>query len=938
MTAGDWQLELGNLYWLVLLAVVPPMIYFAGRSLATLSAKAGRALVCCQIASVALVLAALTEPRLLVAIQDRTIIALVDRSESIDPAGRKATDSLLQELAAAADSAGGVQVEVLDIPIAGPGRPSAAGNSPPEARPLGSTRLSAAMLAARARFSEERVGRMVLISDGTRPGPFPVASARNIGVPIDTVALPSLAAPELYVERFTGPRRARVGQTMHFTAWIRSNRQQRATVELLANGDAVARQGVELVAGTTKVRLSHPAGRVGPLRATVRTVGGNDTRQENNRYSLVVLIEPPPQALLVTEAPSPARHLADALKPAGFVVTIRSPSELPTKAEALGRYDLMVWCNLPVASFTQRQIEATNDYVRREGGGLLVVGGQRSLTAGGYTGTPVEAMLPVLAEPTRRQQRASLALVLVIDRSESMQGNKLALAKQATAQALELLTADDQVGVIAFEDVSGWIVPLEQAVDKRTVARRIAPMQAAGGTNMFPALEKAYLALRDTLAERKHVILLTDGISHPGDFHELAQRIKAEGISVSTIALGAEAGTAVLEAVARLGGGRFYLCANPADVPEVFALDTASATRLGIYEQPFFGQQVGRLPTAGPEVFDDLPALLGYVETVARPTARLVLKTMPGDPLLAWWRYGRGKTAVFTSDAEDRWATAWLDWPGFERFWGAVSRDLARAEVDTACRMYVCPARGHTIVGTQCVGPDGSFLTGAEAVLEVAAPDEPRRRVMLPETSPGRYATDVATDEPGDWSFRAIGALRQKKVFDERAAAVVAWSDELRLTPTNRELLRQIARVSGGQYNPSPAEIVEPDGRTVVQRIELWRWLLAAAVVVMVGGVGVRRLASPSQAPRSGQAGESRQPVAMLTVGVLGLLAATASPSPSPSGPEGAWKAEVGASTEVERSACETELALWNDLLVQRYFDMLPLTEREADRGHEKSP
>src|SRR5205085_3509348 len=88
------------------------------------------------------------------------------------------------------------------------------------------------------------------------------------------------------------------------------------------------------------------------------------------------------------------------------------------------------------------------------------------------------------------------------------------------------------------------------------------------------------------------------------------------------------------------------------------------------------------------------PPLKGYARFVSKPTADTVLNIDPtqNDPLYVRWQYGLGRAAVFTSDAKSRWAESWVTWPGFDRFWINITRDLlshssqseASAHFDTA--------------------------------------------------------------------------------------------------------------------------------------------------------------------------------------------------------------------------------------------------------------
>ena len=73
---------------------------------------------------------------------------------------------------------------------------------------------------------------------------------------------------------------------------------------------------------------------------------------------------------------------------------------------------------------------------------------------------------------------------------------------------------------------------------------------------------------------------------------------------------------------------------------------------------------------------ENVPALRGYVRFQPRPTSDTILTADRGDPLLVRWQYGLGRAAVFTSDAKNRWAMNWVTWPGFDKLWANIFRDI----------------------------------------------------------------------------------------------------------------------------------------------------------------------------------------------------------------------------------------------------------------------
>ena len=231
----------------------------------------------------------------------------------------------------------------------------------------------------------------------------------------------------------------------------------------------------------------------GTLTARVEAAG--DATAENNEAAVTVLVTPSPRVLLVTSRPALVEPLVRALVREHVRVEVLLPDTLPDRPDLLRNYDLLVLSNVPAISLSQRRMEAIQTYVRL-GGGLIVLGGDHALTPGGYRNTVLEEVLPLVCEPKSDRPKPTLAMVLVLDCSGSMKGEKMRLAKLATRQAVEALGPRDRVGVLAFEEHSRWVSPLRPCADKESVLRGVEAIQADGGTKMYPALEQAYSVLR----------------------------------------------------------------------------------------------------------------------------------------------------------------------------------------------------------------------------------------------------------------------------------------------------------------------------------------------------------------------------------------------------------------------------------------------------------
>ncbi len=203
-------------------------------------------------------------------------------------------------------------------------------------------------------------------------------------------------------------------------------------------------------------------------------------------------------------------------------------------------------------------------------------------------------------------------------------------------------------------------------------------------------------SLEQATATRRHIILLTDGWSSSGQYADILARMKADGITLSTVGAGGGANP-FLEQLAKQGGGRYYAAANPASIPDIFLKETQQVSGEQIVEEPFYPILTSSSPILR-GLDSGFPQLLGYNGTTAKPAAQTVLVTDRDDPLLAQWQYGLGRAVAWTSDSTGRWAKSWIGWQGFSKFFsqlvgwtfpGEESGGIEAAFVDRGGRTYL---------------------------------------------------------------------------------------------------------------------------------------------------------------------------------------------------------------------------------------------------------
>ena len=169
-----------------------------------------------------------------------------------------------------------------------------------------------------------------------------------------------------------------------------------------------------------------------------------------------------------------------------------------------------------------------------------------------------------------------LSLVIVLDKSYSMYGRKIALAKEATKAALDLLEDTHRFGVVTFDWNPYTTIPLQLVADREWIKEGISRIQASAQTNIYPALDRAYEQLTESPSKVKHVILLSDGKTYPDDYEELVTRMMEDEITISTVAVGEEADRELLSDIAEWGDGRSYFIRDAGRVQQIFVEEPRS--------------------------------------------------------------------------------------------------------------------------------------------------------------------------------------------------------------------------------------------------------------------------------------------------------------------------------------------------------------------------
>lgn len=727
------------------------------------------------------------------------------------------------------------------------------------------TDIAGALQLALALFPDEGARRIVLLSDGRA----------NLGQALEQAELAALhdieltylalgsenSGVEVLVEGLQAPADVRQGQEIELGVTISSSAATGAELRLYAGQDLLETRQVSLQAGLNRFTFTVQAGEPGFRRFRVQVVPDADIRLQNNEASAFSVVNGPPQVLLVSSAAQDSQSLGAALESAGMQVHTISPQDLPGSLPELANFEAVVLVNVPAEALPAGSMETIQAYVRDLGKGLLMIGGDQSFGAGGYLRTALEETLPVDMDVRSRQESPDVALVLAVDKSGSM-GRchcddpdlnqtyvraevgqpKVDIAKAAIMSAASALGPRDYLGVVAFDSVPRWALQLRQVVDAFDLEQSIGAIAAEGDTNLETGVAAAYLALQGQEARVKHVILLTDGWVHGGDLIALAQEMQEQGITLSVVAAG-EGSAEYLEELALTGGGRYYPAGDILNVPEFFLKETITTVGRYIIEEAFYPLPV---ESANPVLrglsAGELPALLGYNGATPKDTARVVLSTPQGDPLLSTWQYGLGRAAAWTSDLSGRWAAEWLEWDGFGRFaaqlvgWTLPAPQVeglsASAEVrDDLAELQV-----------SATGQDGQPRNFLEVEARLVGPDLESQSANLTQTGAGEYAASLDLAQPGVYLAQIQVRAGDEVVGQQTLGLVVPYSPEYRLSGNDRAYLDELAERTGGEALTDPEQVFTNPPLSAARAVETWPALLTLVALLFPLDVAIRRV------------------------------------------------------------------------------------------------
>jgi uncharacterized membrane protein len=855
---GSLSFERPEFLWTLLLAL--PLVASALWSRRKLTPVRRAVILLARLALLLLLSLAASGVTWLRPVDDLGVVFVLDRSASVGGAGVAAEEAFVRDALRAQgenDLAGvvvfGAEAVVETAPKSGlefhgvESRPS-----PHQSDLSGALRLASGLLPA------DRARRIVLLSDGEETrGDVATQALLSAGedLQIGVVPIKSQHGADVVVEDLVVPSRTDEGAAFDVRVVARSDVPTTGKIRLYRNDAYLGELPVTLSGGRSDVFTVRQEGGAAGLyryRAVVEVADPKtDSVLENDESVGTVQVTGRPRVLYAEGYPAQSDALRSVLETEGLGVDVVDAAGVPATLSGFRPYAAVILSDIPAYALSNRQQDAVHAYVHDLGRGLVMVGGDQSFGLGGYFHTPVEDALPVTMDIKDKSRFPKLAMVHAIDKSCSMgdgAGSKLEMAKSASKLTAELLSERDALGLIGFDDTPSWVLPLQPLTDKPGAVSLIGSLRVGGGTDILPAIVKADDALGASDAALKHLVVMSDGISAPGDFERELRRATASGITVSTIAIGDDADQQTMTQLASWGGGQFYLVKDPTAIPKVFTREALLASGSFLIEDPISPKL--KEPSDILRGVAALPTLGGMVATEAKSRATVALVAPPGPekpgaaplPLLAHWHYGLGRSVAFTSDCKPRWSKDWVGTEGYSRFWAQALRWVIGDPSAGGLSVESEIDQGVLTVTVDAFDPSGGFRNFLQGEARVVAPDLSVRPLALRQVAPGRYKAEMPVDQDGSWLVGVAMRQGDTVVGQTVAEAVQPYSPEYRRGGVGESVLDEVGRVGGGGRIARPEDVfARPTVPRQVPR-PLWPYALGLAALWLLIDIAVRRL------------------------------------------------------------------------------------------------
>jgi len=708
------------------------------------------------------------------------------------------------------------------------------------------TNIENSLRIAQGLIPQDTMKRIVLLTDGEenmgdslREG----IQLKSNNIDLRVYKPEEIVNEEVQLNNITLPKELYENQSFEIIVELFSNIKTEGKITLYSDREIVGEEDVVLQKGINRFLFRDMGISAGFKTYKAIITPEKDTITQNNTYSAYTEIRGIPRVLLIDGENYGGRELEKILRAAEINVDYIRDKEAPKSITELSKYSTVIMTDVSLENLNSDNfLNSLKSYIGDYGGGLIVTGGENSYALGGYYKTSLEEVLPVDMEMKTKGEIPNLGLMLVIDKSGSMSGNqngidKMEMAKEAAIRALGSLKPKDKIGVVAFDNTAQWVVKLTGIEKNDDIEESIGSIRAGGGTSIIPALDEAYLTLKDADTKLKHIILLTDGQAERTGYDQLVKDMRNEGITISTVAVGSDSDVHLLESIAKDGRGRYYFVDEFSSIPQIFTKETFLASKTYINNRIFTPAIISANSIITPLV-NGSPSLMGYISTSIKDRAELILASDSDEPVLAAWQYGLGRSVAWTSDINGKWTSEYLaSKEGIELFKNMVEWTFPRISSENLSIESKESGDEVEIIVMNRGAFQGEYRTQARII----TPSLDSFDIELKPSRPGEYRGRFKTSENGVYLTKVNQYDGEDIISTVNHGVSINYSKEYDFTSSENKL-NSLVNQAEGKFITKAEEVFTNDLENVQGMTELSRLCLIIAFFLFIIDIALRRL------------------------------------------------------------------------------------------------
>ena len=720
------------------------------------------------------------------------------------------------------------------------------------------TNIAAALEYANTLFSNDAIKHVVLLTDGKD------TSGSNTGllqavellyannVYIDVVYIDNNLEEDITEVQLSGIEASEATYLYHdatASVLVQSNTTMEATVRLYKNGVEYQHKPVVLSAGYNPITFELDTNTVGTYDYEVIVEAEGDVSSYNNSYGFTQTITGEMKVLLVSNNAADLDSLKALYGDKVIIDSYINNPKVPCSVEALCAYDQIVISGVDVSTLDNASafIAGVDQVVSRYGKTLVNMGNGGIQDSESNIVADYENLLPLKYGNNNEDPKL---YVIVLDSSRSMYfANKMDYAQMVAMNLLNVLNDDDMVMILGFSGEPHLISGVTAAANRNDLVRLINDIEVTQGTVMGAALREAYNLVVDMPYPDKQLMLISDGLSYSLEEDnptEIADKLYSAGVTVSTVTIGStdDSPTQLMQQIAENGHGKNY-----------FVQDEKSASQV-VYNEisPDVGATVINKDTKVTVILQynpvmnkvtNVPNVGGFVQSRAKSDVTTVL-TVPYQkldgmvvdvPLYAYWAYGNGTVACFTSDLLGQWTASWADTDGETFLSNIFSTTIPAERVDYPFSLNVNFDGNSSLVE---VIPS-TIDAFAKLEMEIIKPNgESEKQTLFFDRT--RYYYEFDTPDIGKYSVKILYSYG-KEHYDITTNFYIARSPEYdSFVVFSASNLTSVIRDRGVVYEDDSLVVTNNMDEVSTYQVDFTIALLAIAVSLYVLDIIIRKL------------------------------------------------------------------------------------------------